>query len=57
MTDAQHQAAEAALEAWVTPLLSAASVFTKGSYRAFFDLHKEELIAVIGEAVISVPNA
>lgn len=56
MTDEQRQNAEAALAAWVAPLLANASMFTRGSYQAFFEAHKEELIDVIGNAVLAVPN-
>jgi hypothetical protein len=56
MNAAQQAAAEAALAAWVAPMLQSASIFTRGSYQAFFDAHKDELVAVIGNAVAAIPS-
>jgi hypothetical protein len=55
MNEAQKAAGEAALDAWAAPLIAQASIFTKSSYQGFISQHRDELVAAIGEAVLSVP--
>jgi hypothetical protein len=56
MNEQQKAAAQAALEAWAGPQIAAASWMERGAIQAYLEQHKDQMIEVIGNAVLSVPS-
>ena len=55
MSEEQRAAAKAALQAWAAPQVAAAGWMERGAIQAYLDQHGDQLIEVIGNAVVSVP--
>lgn len=54
LTDDQRKAAKDALKVWAAPQIATASIFERAAISAYLEQHGDEMIEIIGGAILAV---